>query len=227
MSLLAAVCQLGAGGCAYPLDDDGTLAAMFGFGHAPTNAPDYQQSDYTYVSPATGNAAYGLPAAENAFASQAITVDAGVIIAFEWEVVAVPAGGTNQHDVGGIAFTSSGGVPTGTGFVASVRRTGSGYWFYHDNVTGSPTVTTPAGLRIGMELNGNDGSIRFLNSEGYSQVVSAMFTPGQAVSFGITFGDNGTTPAADMASVLAIFNGADMQLTYTAGAKDLCGNNIA
>ena len=43
------VSSSGGGLAAYPLDDDGTVAAALGYGLAATNAPAYLRADYTYV----------------------------------------------------------------------------------------------------------------------------------------------------------------------------------
>lgn len=49
----------------YPLNDDGTIAALFGFGFAPATAPAYNQIVYTYAGDGeiAGNNAVTTPAA--------------------------------------------------------------------------------------------------------------------------------------------------------------------
>lgn len=74
MLLLLKSATSGGAAASYPLDDDGTLAAAFGFGWLETDAPAYNNADYTYLAPATGNSAIALPTAANAWTSQAHAV---------------------------------------------------------------------------------------------------------------------------------------------------------
>lgn len=210
----------------YLLNDDGTLAAQFGFAHAASNAPDYHRVDYTYASPSTGNAALSLPSAANVFGSHAITVAPGKILAMEWVIHSVPIGGSSMNAVGAAAFTSNAGVPSGGQFSASVRRSGSGFYMSHTGSVGEPSIAMPAGLRIGMEFNGNNGSVRYMNSEGYDDTVTGAFTPGHKITFMISIDDNGITPAGNTASVEIIPAGADMTLPFTAGAVDVFNDEV-
>lgn len=111
MSALLAAISAQSVSADYPLNDDGTLSALFGIGHIATNAPGYLQGAYTFTGAAAGGVAAALPQSANAWATQAITVGAGTILGIEAEVVSMSASAFDG--VGVAAALSSGGTPTG------------------------------------------------------------------------------------------------------------------
>jgi len=205
----------------YPLDDDGTLAAAFGFGWLETDAPDYWNADYTYLAPATGNLAAALPTAANAWASQAIVVDTGTILACEAVINSVSA--AQFGNLGIAAAASSGGTPSGVAVVNSIDNNGSPRWLVSGTGGTRARSGATSGYRVGIELNGNDGTITMRSSDG-SALCSTTFTPGTAFTFYLFVTDNGTPAAGQTASITLVPVGADMQLGYTTGATDFNGD---
>lgn len=214
----------GPAAASYPLDDDGTLAAAFGFGWLETDAPDYWNADYTYLAPATGNLAAALPTAANAWTSQAIVVDTGTILACEAVINSVSA--AQFANLGMAAAASSGGTPSGVAVINSIDNNGSPRWLVSG--TGGTRVRSGAtsGYRVGIELNGNDGTITMRSSDG-SALCSTTFTPGTAFTFYLFATDAGNPAAGQTASITLVPVGADMQLGYTTGATDFNGDLVA
>ena len=87
-------------------------------------------------------------------------------------------------------------------------------------------VSSPAGFRIGVEFNGNDGTVTYRSSDG-STATTQTFTPGTQVTMGMNAVDAGTTAAGQTASITLVPVGADMQLGYTTGATDFNGDLVA
>lgn len=209
-------------GATYPLNDDGTLAAAFGFAWLETNAPLYRQADYTYTGAATGGTAVGLPTAANAWAGQAVTVGAGTILALEAEVVSMSAAQFNN--LGVAAALSSGGTPTGQAVLAGVGNNGSPYWG-GSGVSNQARTSATAGYRVGIELNGNTGAIRILSTDGVA-VSSTTFTPGTKFTGYEYVNDIGEAAAGQSCSLRFVL-AADMTLPFAAGAVDFNGDVIA
>lgn len=205
----------------YPLDDDGTLAAAFGLGWLETDATAYNNADYTYTGAATGNSVVALPTAANAWTSQAIVVDTGTILACEAVINSVSA--AQFANLGIAAAASSGGTPSGVAVINSIDNNGSPRWLVSG--TGGTRVRSGAtsGYRVGIELNGNDGTITMRSSDG-SALCSTTFTPGTAFTFYLFATDAGNPAAGQTASITLVPVGADMQLGYTTGATDFNGD---
>ena len=179
-TLLANASSGGGGGvtCAYPLDDDGSLAAAFGFAHAPANSPDFHRVDYNMgTSAVTGASALTLPAeaATNdirAFAGthmvvgvKNISVDGTKtdwwadgslnVLAMLWnggsDVVVVNISTTS----GGDMILNFGGQGSGAGGPTSVSTgipwEGSRFYLYVNSDSGSADFG-----RVGYSINGTD-----------------------------------------------------------------------
>jgi hypothetical protein len=219
--LLKSATSGGAGAASYPLDDDGTLAAAFGFGWLETDAPDYHNADYTYLAPATGNLAAALPTAANAWTSQAIVVDTGTILACEAVINSVSA--AQFANLGIAAAASSGGTPSGVAVTNSIDNNGSPRWLVSGTGGTRARSGATSGYRVGIELNGNDGTITMRSSDG-SALCSTTFTPGTAFTFYLFITDAGTPAAGQTASITLVPVGADMQLGYSAGTTDFNGD---
>ena len=209
----------------YPLDDDGTLAAAFGRGWAPTNSPRYVRADYTYQAPATGNAAIAAPKLANIFTTQAGVVAPGTRVAMEMVLIAAPSHGGDFTQVGFSVVPSSGGAPSGPPINPGIVRAGGVNTFYGDGGV-SMVLTGPLnGMRIGVELDGSTGSVLFRSSDGVAGS-AVLFNPAHALSFVLNITDNGVVPNGTTVSVELCPRAADMQLAYTAGCIDRFGNPV-
>ena len=141
-----------AAACAYALDDDGTLAALFGFAHLPTDAPAYQSYSYVLTGSATGGTAVAL----NNDAVGAGAISKGTDIkCFEWECTQFPTG---DYVGQGPAVVWGGGAGA---LAFGLRRSGGVVQVYTDN--GATVVNVAGGVavgtRIGVYINGTTGQM--------------------------------------------------------------------
>lgn len=209
----------------YPLDDDGTAAAAFGYGHAATNAPAYLRADYTYTDATAGGTAVATPTLAAMFAGQAVTVGAGQVVACEAVVHSAPAafGGL------GIAFAdSSGGTPSGEAWTCGIKDDdGSTPVYYAAGASPATRTSASAGFRVGLSINGTTGEVRAHTTDGVLLSATA-FTPGRAASFCLFVADGGDAPVnlGQTCSVELVPNAAAMALAYPTGAVDVFGNVI-
>lgn len=208
----------------YPLADNGSLAAAFGFGWLPTDAPDYTDGDYTYQAPATGNTAVALPSSATALTTQAVTVTSADTISLEAEIVGISDADFGTIGVAG--FFSSGGTPTGIAATAAISNTDGSTPLWSGTGVSSQARTTPtAGCRVGIDFIGSTGAIRIKSTDGVL-VSSATFTPPLNVTAYLFAQDSGITTAGQTAQINLIVAAADYQLPCPAGAKNLLGNLI-
>ncbi len=208
----------------YPLDDDGTLATAFGFAHAETTAPDYLQADYTYTGTADGGTAVALPQAANWLTDQAIVVGAGTILGIEVEVIDVSD--TPFGLLGLAAALSTDGVFGNVVVTNGIDDDGdNGPRWRGTGIADQTRMQTTAGFRLGMEINGDDGTITILSSDG-SVLSSATFTPGTAFTAYLFLSDSGIPDAGQTAGLRLIQSGGDYTLPFTVGAVDLLGDEI-
>lgn len=209
----------------YPLNDDGTVAAAFGYGAMPTNAPAYLRADYTYTDAATGGSVVATPAAAAVFASQAITVGPGVVLACEAVVHSTPAA---CKAAGIAAVESSGGVGTGGKAECAIRDIdGSTPQRYVTGVAPSVRASPAAGYRLGISVNGDTGEVVGYMTDG-TIVATGVFTPGRQVTFVLFVTDDADPPvnAGQTCSLELVPAAADMVLAYPAGAVDVFGSPI-
>lgn len=207
----------------YPLDDDGTLAAMFGAGFAATNPLRYVRADYTYQSPATGNFALSAPKLANVFSSQAMTLSPGTRVAMEMVMVAPPSHGGDFVQIGFAVVPSSGGAPAGSPINAGIVRSAGVNTFNGSGGVSMPLVSSLTGMRIGVEIDGDTGIVLFRSTDGVAGS-AALFNPAHKMSFSMDITDNGTVPNGTTVSIELCPRAADMQLTYTLGCVDIFGN---
>ena len=209
---------------AYPLNDDGTVAASFGVGWLETDAPAYTSADYTYTGAATGGQVVATPSAANVFGPQAITVTSSDILSLEAEIISNDA--TYFNNIGLGAVMSSGGS------VAGAIIAFAGQWQWQPIEWGGTGVvlqerTSPiAGFRVGIDIDGTTGTIRIKSSDGV-QVSSTTFTPPMQFTAYLHVSDNGAEAApGDTTSLRLIVPAADYTLPCPVGAKNLLGQVI-
>jgi len=208
----------------YPLADNGTLAASFGFGRLPTDAPNYTDGDYTYTGAQTGGTALALPAGATAFTTQAVTVTSADVLSLEAEIIGVS---DPEFSTIGVAGTfSSGGTPTGIVATAAIENVdGSTPTWRGTGISSQVRSTATAGCRVGIDFIGSTGAIRIKSTDGVL-VSSATFTPPLNVTAYLFASDSGITTAGQTAQINLIVAAADYQLPCPAGAKNLLGNLI-
>ena len=200
----------------YPLNDDGTLAAYGAVGFMPTNAPDYLQADYTFTQTALNSTVISAPTLEHYFTEQAIPVLPGTIVHYEAKILACNA---DTYSSIGIAFAiSNGGVFSAGGNVFANDNTGSDPSWNGSGISEQPRTVPIVNAIIGVELNGNDGSITLLTSDG-PFLSSNTFTPGDSVTFSLFVRDGeGDGPVGRVVSIKSFPYIADCVLTISEGA---------
>jgi hypothetical protein len=209
----------------YPLADDGTVAASFGRGPAAATPPGYQSITYTYAAPATGNLALATPASANLWTSQAVAVG-GNKVAAELRFDTLPSG--DFDGVGLSAIASAAGSPVLSEInTFALSRSGGVVTVSGEGGVVGTTATALPGFRIGMEFDGATGAVKFVTTDGVLGTAAGRFTPGRAQTVTVRIADDGTTAAGQQVSVTLIPAAADMTLTYSAGALDLGGTEIA
>ena len=201
----------------YPLSDDGTLAAAYGYGHIEATAPDYLVAPYEYSGVAAGGTAFALPSTNNAFVSQAINCPTGTIVCCEAVINSLSA---TQFDGLGIACAfSNDGAPTGGVVTAYISDTNGATPRWNGTGISAQVRTSPAaGFRVGLEFNGTTGAIRIITTDG-TLTSSTTFTPGTSLTFYLFVTDSGTTPAGETCELELVPAIADMDLTYATGAQ--------
>lgn len=185
-------------GCAYPLDDDGTIATAFGYGYAGPAVGDGQQMQYT----TTGSGNMVLVAAGSL--TSARFPRGASPIGIEYQVSSYGGSGNNAN--GAILITNSGGALVNAGTVPAIAD-GDNIQF---EITSDGTVTA--------KKNGVSASISWLNPS-WQKTVGATdyFCPYLAV--------NDSIPG-QLVDIQLVTNAANMVGTYSANAVDICGNTI-
>lgn len=228
MNLLMMACQSAtqSGIGAYPLTDDGTVAAMSLFSALPTSAPTYMEVVRTLTGSSGSLAA--CPPAATAFTTQFIPYSQGGKIYAEMLVSAAPAGVSGANDMyAGVEFFAHGERDVSTGSFAGVYPGSDGTW-----KNGPGNTITVTNYRIGIIYDLDTGDIQTWDSSGVLQTVS----------YGIPYNTTGVFAALTMRDDYATFSG--MQFTFSliadsasmvipgvapsfpAGVKDLLGNNL-
>lgn len=226
MSLLIACCAAQSSVpvvSGYPLNDDGTVAALFGVGWLETDAPDYTSADYTYTGAATGGTVTATPTQANIFASQAVTVTAADILSLEAEIVGITADNFSYIGIG--AVMSSGGTP-GAALQSSIAdNDGTNPVWSGTGIVERARVGATDGFRVGIDINGTTGEVRIKSSDGI-EISSATFTPPMNFSAYLFADDKPAVSSVGTASIRLIVPAADYTLPCPVGAKNLTGQTI-
>lgn len=224
-------------GCTYPLNDDGTIASMFGYASAPANAPDYTRVDYNMgTSGAAGNGA--LTSADDPLGGDVVP-KAGIKMA---GMKTISASG-DVFDWGGAGSVNSVAVLWGGGSNATTLNmdpdaTGNLLVYIGGLGDGSPTAPGTVdtgvpwiGARVYIYVNGDTGQIGWsVNGvdKGYITgpdiSASANFSPYMLVS-----NHSADHPDLDNRTISYEFltSPEDGDETgFPAGTTDLCGNEI-
>lgn len=186
--------------CAYPLDDDGTLAAGFGYAHAGPAVGDGQRMDYDLIGGATGNTALLMPA--NALGSASFDLPASGSIVVEASVITGNAEGCGVavlwHNGGTLTDFMGNAGTFDSSRVLAIRVTSAGVvrWFLDGVIQADPGKTVPSGQKVAFYLYTNDTADAALPASANIQL---------------------RTQAADYSY------GAS---EYGAGAADPCGNEL-
>ena len=183
--------------CVYPLDDDGTLAASFGYGYAgPAVAP--AQQGLSFTSAASGQS---ILTALNALGTARFSRPASGKAAFEFSY----AGGTVSYVGTMIVISTAGGSVINSAFVQQTTAS-----------LGAITVAadgTVAGFK-----NSVTSTLFWSNGAGQKTV-------GPTDKYALALFVNATA-AGQTASGTLRSRAADMTGTYIAGETDPCGNVI-
>lgn len=218
----------GPAAASYPLNDDGTLAAQFGFSHLATDAPAYNNADFAFTDAGASPGTCALPTQTNAFGIQAIPVAVNQIRYFELLFTDIPT--VEFAYAGLLAIVVRDGTPIMTPITAIIRNTdGSTPQVGGDQVS-YMARTEGAGYRVGIEFNGatDEVTIRSTNGVVGSFTNTALFQGGDKVFFAMIVKDSGTpVMTGETIGMTAIPAAADMWLPVTAGALDVFGTTIA
>ena len=184
--------------CAYPLDDDGTIAASFGYGYAgPAVAP--AQQGLSFTSSASGQS---ILAALNALGTARFSRPAsGPAAAFEFSY----AGGTVSYVGTMIVISSAAGTLINAAFVTHTAAS-------------LGTITVAADGTVAGFKDNVTSTLSWSNGAGQKTVGA---TDKYALGIFVNATAAGQTAAGTMRSYEANFTG-----TYIAGETDPCGNVI-
>ncbi len=199
----------------YPLDDNGTLAGLFGVGHIPTNSPIYNNFVYTFQSPSTPTNNFALPSAAR-FATTARIPLTGAIRGCEAVFDNLPTGDLSIAALYAI-FLDGGGSPTGTAYIGARRQSGVNTY---ETSNGSQSRSLNSDFRVGLAADGNTGDVYLFNSENPTIVDSGAASGATYVVFAIEIDDDGDTPVSESMSMGLVPNAGDMSLFYIPDTLD-------
>jgi hypothetical protein len=210
---------------AYPLDDDGTVAAQFGVGWLETDAPDYTSADYTYTGAATGGRVIATPAAANIFTSQAVTVTSADILSLEMVIDAVVASQFSSVGMGALVLPPDSNTPLLVLGISASNVDGSTPLWVASGISDQVRTSSITGFRVGIDIDGAAGTITMKSTDG-SVVSSDTFTAPVRIVASLQVVDSGVSDPGDTTSLRLIVPAADYTLPCPAGAKNLLGDVI-
>ena len=188
-------------GCAFPLDDDGTLATAFGYGYAGPAVGDGQQMQYT----TTGNAQIKILSSSGSVTSARFHRGANPI---GFEAVVNSYGGAANSTGLAILITNSGGSVVNA---ADINSSADGDLLQFE--------VAPDGT-VSAKKNGAafDLSTRWLNPAGQKTVgATDYFCPYLYINDQLT---------GQLVDIQLVTNAASMTGTYSANAVDICGGAL-
>jgi hypothetical protein len=215
------------------LDDDGTLAGMFGIAHAPANPPEYLRVDYTYVAPSpSGNEAISTPSVATVFTTRARQVGSGVKYYVEAVIHSVAPGFFDDMYLDMVE--SVGMAPTFNTIHARVRNRSGAIEVSTDDALFQAISAPIVGYRIGMVFDGNTGDVTWVSADGVLNTVSAKFAPGNNWTQTLRIKDAGgptSATAGQTCSIELVVAAADMVLPgsvvgFPAGCTDFYGDPV-
>lgn len=214
--------------CAYPLDDDGTLATAFGYTLLPMDAPGYQTGTYTQTGVAAGLIALN----SAAFTTGSFSRPASAPIAVQGKCTAADVATTGY--VGGIslllAVFDSGGSPVGNAVASIIEKypLGAEYSLTVNGTTIASGALTgaSAGKSVAFYVNA-DGTIGY-TAGGVDRGAVTGLTVGATDTFiiGLFANDGASYEAAAAFSYQLITAAPDYTEPAPAGSTDLCGTAI-
>lgn len=220
-------------GCAYPLDDDGTFAGAFGFGHAPASGPDLQIVSYDLGTAATtGDTAITLPG--DPLGTDRIALSG--IKQWEWAGITLSGAdatfNANSLTVGGPALFWDGGA---SALTINLSVNASGHVRVGAGGSGAGTIATPIDINSGtvwantviaIYVNASTGAVGLVVNDVDQGYIDG---PNVATDTAFTlylFTNNGAAhhPALDNVVIEhRIRTGDDMTTALISGATTICG----
>lgn len=229
MNLLMMACQSAtqSGIGAYPLRDDGAVAALFPYYSAlPTSAPTYMEVTRTLTG--SGGFRAACPSAYTAFTTQFIPYSQGGKIYAEMLVTSAPAGVLGANDMAvGVEFFAHGLTDVSTGSFCSIYPGSDGTW-----KNGPGNTITVTNYRVGIIYDLDTGDIQTWDSSGVLQTVSYGIPSNTTGVFAaLTMRDDYATFSGEQFTFSLIADSASMVIpgvapSFPAGVKDLLGNSL-
>lgn len=211
----------------FKLDDDGTLADLFGMGYLPAEEPEFMS--YEIVTNGSNTTAAALSARALLDEGSFALVPGKIVVLCECVILEAPAAAVEQSQGVGIAITSDGeivgyfnvGLKSYDGAFVSYTGTGP-----ETDTQESPLIAASlVGQRVGFYVDSDTGVIGYATSEAgdAGAVTGAIMNVAHRVTQGLYLKHEttGETIAAQL-----IINADDMGLTYPAGAVDVYGVEI-
>ena len=204
----------------YPLDDDGTVAAMFGQGSILATAPDYHQATYTYISPSSPSDNFTLPTLAHLFGSNYLPIS-GIIRGMEFEITTQPIAAFDPVALYAI-FWSSPGTAVGAEYIGVMNVDGLTPTYTLTGPTGSLPRTTTANIHVAMILDGVNNNLYLVTSEGQNYL-GTVPSGAVAVSFVWIARDIGLASAGNTVNATLLPNASQMSSLYPTGCVDYAG----
>lgn len=203
-------------GPGYPLDDDGTLAGMFGISWIPTDAPLYNQATYTYQSPASPTTAGAVPSVARFFSGGSAQIDlTGKLRACEFELTTQPNG---AYDIYLMAVCMNGNTPTAQKTLSIEDSDGSTPTYNGASVSFPRSATS--NIRIGIIVDQANDTIYFVNDEGDIWGDFSGLGGATHVVFAFLLEDTGSTAFGETATMKLIPDAANMSNLYPTNCYD-------
>ena len=212
---------------AYVLDDDGTIAASFGYGAMPATAPAYRVVDYTTVGGATGNAAIASSIAP--FTTGLVAPAAGKV-GFGMLISAIDAVDGMSILLQTLQWT--GAAVTTRVLMKTERAAGVFNYTFSSGTLGGGTTgdftaaITPAGAKLGIVLEYDTNAIKYYLNGTLIGTASQALDPAIGWFPSLVATDNAAIGAGAHLNATLILDAADLATYVPAGVKDYLDNTI-